>query len=63
MTQWWHRYSLWSGHVHAKWGYSVEQAADQLGVDVEDLRQHYCIGKRYSWMSAAAAAATGNCDA
>jgi phosphopantetheinyl transferase len=51
MNLFWHRFSLSDGHVHAKWGYSVEQAAEQLGVDVEALRQHYGISRRYAWMT------------
>jgi hypothetical protein len=47
MTKWWHSHSLWSGHVHQLWGYSVAQAAEQLGIDVEQLRAHYGIKPRY----------------
>ena len=50
MVKFWHRFSLSDGHVHAAWGYSVEQAAEQLGVDVERLRQHYGITRRFAWL-------------
>jgi hypothetical protein len=43
----WHRFSLSDGHVHRKWQYSVAQAAEALGIDVDVVRERYSIKPRY----------------
>jgi hypothetical protein len=43
----WHNFSLWSGHRHATWGYSVEGACEALGIDVGAVRKRYGTTTRY----------------
>jgi hypothetical protein len=33
MLHFWHRHSVYKGHRHGMWGYTVEEACQQLGVD------------------------------
>jgi hypothetical protein len=47
MARYWHRYSLWAGHVNCAWGYSVEDACRALGVDIEEVRRRYDVQPRY----------------
>jgi hypothetical protein len=46
MTKFWHRHSLWTGH-RGGYGYSVADACEALGVDVEAVRRRYGVSERY----------------
>lgn len=46
MSRFWHQWATTSGHRHGTWKYTIEEACQALGVDVEELRRRYGIEPR-----------------